>query len=87
MTVVKSFPAAVVYVFAITSMNDVMTDYVTSSLVYDLHLLLHVNKLLLLNKCHSRTHRYQLSVLILNLYELCHPQQIICRFVCGTEEI
>lgn len=45
MTVVKSFPAAVVYVFAITSMNDVMRDYDTSSIVYDLHLLLHVNTL------------------------------------------
>lgn len=45
MTVVKSFPAAVVYVFAITSMNDVMRDYDTSSLVYDLYLLLHVSTL------------------------------------------
>lgn len=45
MTVVKSFPAAVVYVFAITSMNDVIRDYDTSSLVYDLYLLLRVNTL------------------------------------------
>lgn len=36
MTVVKSFPEAVVYAFAITSMNDVMRDYDTSSLFYDL---------------------------------------------------
>lgn len=46
MTVVKSFPAAVVYVFAITSMNDVMTDYDTSSPVYDLYHLLYVNTLM-----------------------------------------
>lgn len=31
MTVVKSFLAAVVYAFAITSMNEVMRDYDTSS--------------------------------------------------------
>lgn len=36
MTVVKSLPAAVVYAVAITSMNDVMRDYDTSSLLYDL---------------------------------------------------
>lgn len=36
MTVVKSFPEAAVYVFAITSMNDVMRDYDTSSLFYAL---------------------------------------------------
>lgn len=40
MTVVKSFPAAVVYDFAITSMNDVMRDYVTSSRFYYLHVLI-----------------------------------------------
>lgn len=39
MTVVKSLPAAVVYAVAITSMNDVMRDYDTSSLVYDLDVL------------------------------------------------
>lgn len=42
MTVVKSFPAAVVYVFAITSMIDVIRHYDTSSLVYDLHFLVSV---------------------------------------------
>ncbi len=50
MTVVKSFPAAVVYVFAITSMNDVIRDYDTSSLVYDLYLLLQVNTLVCVPK-------------------------------------
>lgn len=43
MTVVKSFPATVVYVFAITSMNDVIRDYDTSSLFYDLYLLISVH--------------------------------------------
>ena len=47
MTVVKSFPAAVVYVVAITSMNDVMRDYDTSSRFYDLYLEHHVNTLVL----------------------------------------
>lgn len=50
MTVVKSFPAAVVYVFAITSMNDVMRDYDTSSLVYDLYRLFYVNTLMCVSK-------------------------------------
>lgn len=50
MTVVKSFPAAVVYVFAITSMNDVMRDYDTSSLVYDLYSVLYVNTLVCASK-------------------------------------
>lgn len=50
MTVVKSFPAAVVYVFAITSMNDVMRDYDTSSLVYDLYRLFYVNTLMWVSK-------------------------------------
>lgn len=45
MTVVKSFPAAVVYAFAITSMNDVMRYYDTSSIFYDLHLFLNTNML------------------------------------------
>ena len=55
MTVVKSFPAAVVYVFAITSMNDVMRDYDTSSLVYDLYLLLHANTLLCVHMYQVKT--------------------------------